>query len=358
MANKEHLTKLLEGVEIWNEWRKLHSQTSHNKYFYADLVSAELSGAQLSGAKLNRASLSSSDLSDSDLTKANLTGTLLNDVNLTSANLSGADLSNANLNNANLMDANLAEANLTNARLVGTRFSSRESLKTLHRELTRHQLDGCIFDDESEKADADLLEIEEADTEPKENAQPHLDRQPDSRTPDPVLIRKQIRQNLPYVRPALRLTATVALGQVSKFRETVRTDYRLRVEHEGFHAKLLSTLDKFVSSIDSLLDELSKSDGPATETEADETASWLEEFVFSSAAELSTLAAASAVAKVAIPSTVIFGVAAIGATIGPIAGFTRISGYDAGNLVGRLALGYAKPDALTAKVRSRLEAVE
>ncbi len=47
MANREHLAKLKEGVEVWNEWR--YEPLKNNRGTKADLRDADLSGANLSG---------------------------------------------------------------------------------------------------------------------------------------------------------------------------------------------------------------------------------------------------------------------------------------------------------------------
>jgi uncharacterized protein YjbI with pentapeptide repeats len=56
LANPEHLAKLKEGVESWNQWRK------QNPKIGPDLVEANLHGAKLSRAKLVEADLSWADL--------------------------------------------------------------------------------------------------------------------------------------------------------------------------------------------------------------------------------------------------------------------------------------------------------
>jgi len=48
MANPEHLAKLKEGVEAWNQWREEH------RGIYADLINVDLSNVDLSGANLSR----------------------------------------------------------------------------------------------------------------------------------------------------------------------------------------------------------------------------------------------------------------------------------------------------------------
>lgn len=154
MANPEHLAKLKEGVEPWNQWRELNPgiwpDLREAHLSNANLGNANLSGANLSDANLRRASLSGADitaanllrakLSEADLRGASLSGAGfrganfsdanlhvailieadLRDAYLSAADLSGADLSGANLGEAYLGDANLSGADLSEANLVGT----------------------------------------------------------------------------------------------------------------------------------------------------------------------------------------------------------------------------------------------
>jgi uncharacterized protein YjbI with pentapeptide repeats len=76
MAHSEHLAKLKEGVQVWNNWRRE----------YQDII-PDLSESHLVGAKLR----------EIDFREANLRG----------ADLRGADLSGANLYETDLRDANL-----------------------------------------------------------------------------------------------------------------------------------------------------------------------------------------------------------------------------------------------------------
>jgi uncharacterized protein YjbI with pentapeptide repeats len=127
MANMEQLVMLRQGVYVWNNWRREHSQTEEVDLSGADLWEANLSGADLSGADLSRANLSGADLSRADLREAYLSGANLREANLREANLSRADLretdlsgaylSEADLFGANLFGANLREANLSEADL-------------------------------------------------------------------------------------------------------------------------------------------------------------------------------------------------------------------------------------------------
>jgi Pentapeptide repeats (8 copies) len=108
MANPEHLAKLNEGVEAWNNWR------SANIGIIPDLRGANLSGANLYGADLREA-----DLFEANLWGANLWGANLNEANLHRADLSGAVLSWGNLSEANLREAHLRKARLRWANLYG-----------------------------------------------------------------------------------------------------------------------------------------------------------------------------------------------------------------------------------------------
>jgi uncharacterized protein YjbI with pentapeptide repeats len=165
MANQQHLDLLKQGVEVWNQWRKEHSDirpdlseaklisagsyekdlqnsnlwrrdpsrvlltgTSREQLDEAGVRGANLSGANLSGANLSGANLSGADLSGADLSGADLSGTTLFGadcvrLDLYGANLSGADLSGADLLKSNLSEANLSGANLSGANLQWAIFS-------------------------------------------------------------------------------------------------------------------------------------------------------------------------------------------------------------------------------------------
>ncbi|MBA3923539.1 MAG: pentapeptide repeat-containing protein, partial [Nostocaceae cyanobacterium] len=64
MANKKHLAILMQGIEVWNEWRKDNKKTVPN---------------------LSKVNLSKENLCGADLYRANFEGT-----NLSGANLGGA----------------------------------------------------------------------------------------------------------------------------------------------------------------------------------------------------------------------------------------------------------------------------
>jgi uncharacterized protein YjbI with pentapeptide repeats len=133
VANFEHVAKLKEGVESWNEWRRITGSEPNLSGAYlpdAQLQGANLRKAYLVGAKLEKANLISADLTQADLSSARLAwasiaGATLGGADLTNAvlygvNLTGAQLCRASVRRANLQYARLLEADLTEADLVET----------------------------------------------------------------------------------------------------------------------------------------------------------------------------------------------------------------------------------------------
>src|SRR5215469_8721054 len=103
MPNPEHLAKLMEGVEAWNQWRGSNRS-----------IMPDLGGAFLRDAILNMA-----NLSDANLVRANLVSAYLNTANLRNANLTGANLSEARLQGASLLGTNLEGAELSGCTVYG-----------------------------------------------------------------------------------------------------------------------------------------------------------------------------------------------------------------------------------------------
>jgi TIR domain/Pentapeptide repeats (8 copies) len=91
MANKEHLARLKQGVEVWNAWRNEGRRKRPN------LRGANLAGANLAGADLRWANLSAANLR-----AANLRVSDLRAANLREANLSGAQIGWTSLGNIDL----------------------------------------------------------------------------------------------------------------------------------------------------------------------------------------------------------------------------------------------------------------
>jgi len=123
MANPEHLAKLQEGVQVWNEWRE------KNPDMKPDLSGAKLRGAELRAVNLSWANLSETDLIGADLSGANLVGAKLYRASLVFGSLDKVNLSEANLFLADLKQANLMEANLPEAHLGGADLSGADLSK-------------------------------------------------------------------------------------------------------------------------------------------------------------------------------------------------------------------------------------
>jgi hypothetical protein len=108
MANKEHLARLQQGVEVWNQWR------AANREIRPDLSGADLHAANLSGADLFGADFFRADLCGADLHEANL-----HEANLHAADLAGACLERANLRTSVLVDTNFEGADLSGCLVYG-----------------------------------------------------------------------------------------------------------------------------------------------------------------------------------------------------------------------------------------------
>jgi len=137
MSNPDHLAKLNEGVEAWNQWREMNPQIEPDLSYAnlseknlcganlsdAELSDSNLSGANLSDANLRRACLVAARLSRANLSKADLRNADAGEVDLHSANIETANLGGADLHDANLYGVNLSGANLSDANLDGTRLN-------------------------------------------------------------------------------------------------------------------------------------------------------------------------------------------------------------------------------------------
>jgi hypothetical protein len=115
MANSEQLEILMQGVEVWNTWKK------ENGNVMIDLARANLHGAQLKGVQLYEA-----DISEADFSEANLINSDLGSTNARNANFSGADIRWADLTEANFSGAILRGAKLVGSNLSETCFEDAD----------------------------------------------------------------------------------------------------------------------------------------------------------------------------------------------------------------------------------------
>lgn len=116
-GNPEHLAKLLEGQEVWNEWRRGEMEKGERG------ERADLKGFNLRGRNLNGYELRGVDFQEANLRKgllrSNLRGALLLRADLRGADLNGAwlDDKETDLRGADCRAADFAEALLDEADL-------------------------------------------------------------------------------------------------------------------------------------------------------------------------------------------------------------------------------------------------
>jgi uncharacterized protein YjbI with pentapeptide repeats len=135
MANNKHVEILLQGINVWNLWRRKHPKIKPDLSTFslrgADLRSVDFSktylensdlrGATFTGANFQEAYLYTTDARNSifdkvNLTKAILQRTLFQNAKLRNAKLDLALLYEANFEKADLTDASLRGADLTDAK--------------------------------------------------------------------------------------------------------------------------------------------------------------------------------------------------------------------------------------------------
>ena len=125
MPNQQHIDILIQGVDVWNQWRRdnpdlrpdlrkvdLHDASLFGTDINPYLSHVDLHDAVLFDAELSRADLRRANLRNADLRSANLRGVNFREANLNGAILKKADLHEADLGGAMLMEANLSEVNL------------------------------------------------------------------------------------------------------------------------------------------------------------------------------------------------------------------------------------------------------
>lgn len=115
MANGEHVSRLAQGCDAWNTWRRK-----------SEIATPDLTGADLPGVNLEWMNLLDVDFHGASLGNANLANTELSGANLTNTDLRKANLTRARIDLAYLDSANLANANLTGTILRGTSINKTD----------------------------------------------------------------------------------------------------------------------------------------------------------------------------------------------------------------------------------------
>jgi hypothetical protein len=123
--NEEQYAILMQGVDVWNEWRAKNTDISID-LSGANLNALELRHVDLSEANLTEATFFQSDLHLADFGQAILEQTFFEDTNLFGAHLhqiyaDGAQFLQSNLNHTILDEANLANAVFVNCLMTNTR---------------------------------------------------------------------------------------------------------------------------------------------------------------------------------------------------------------------------------------------
>lgn len=147
MANREHLNRLNQGVQSWNQWRDANpnirpdlqlANLNGKNLCKINLSRADLSGADLSGTELRHAHLIGANLSRAfmrwaDLSRATLRGAYLWGADLSGTTLEQVDLSYAKLRGATMRWADLSFARLTQANLRGATLSGATLCRSILR---------------------------------------------------------------------------------------------------------------------------------------------------------------------------------------------------------------------------------
>ena len=123
MADAEHLSWLLEGVDAWNQrrqgsdftpdllgvdlWKEFKEAGLLEHNTWIPLRSVNLSGASLTGSSMMHAMLFDADLEGARLIATDLSGSILDGTNLRGANLRGATLDRADLIHTKLVGVDL-----------------------------------------------------------------------------------------------------------------------------------------------------------------------------------------------------------------------------------------------------------
>jgi hypothetical protein len=142
MANREHVARLREGIDIWNAWRR----TAHlaPNLEDADLADFNLERVNLEAANLNGVNLSNVMAARANFRFATMHSVLAHGANLTlcdftsalldNTNLSGAKLSLVTFNTTSLIDSDMSEATVGYTVFSNLNLSNVRGLDKLHHE--------------------------------------------------------------------------------------------------------------------------------------------------------------------------------------------------------------------------------
>lgn len=124
MADKEHVSVVLQGAETISDWR------SKNPKKRLNLRNANLRRAKFENSNLSGANLSGANLEWADFRWADIVGAKFYRAKLDRADFHKADLKNAILNEASLLDTNFEDSNLQRADFSRAIFSQTRLINT------------------------------------------------------------------------------------------------------------------------------------------------------------------------------------------------------------------------------------
>jgi hypothetical protein len=158
MANPEHLERLKQGVEVWNQWRKYYPQTVPD-LSGEDLSRHVLVGFELHNVNLNAANLFGVTFANTDLNESNLKGAALSWADFSGASLFSADLSQANFIDTNLNAANLNGAKFQDAIFGRTSLGNTDLSQVIGLETATHYFPSTIGIDTLYKSQGNIPDV-------------------------------------------------------------------------------------------------------------------------------------------------------------------------------------------------------
>jgi len=179
-------------------------------------------------------------------------------------------------------------------------------------------------------------------------------RQPTAETPEssvaPHVSRATIAARLQTETPVIALTSASLLEQIANFRETIRANNQLAVEHTEFRNDLLSFLDALHFDLKSLLKTLPPPNEPPNKEHIEQTANWADRFIGTAIPEWQKYLAPEALGKASAPAGIILTCGALGAAL---TGFNPL-GFGAGSVVGKWITGELKTGAAADKLSEQM----
>lgn len=170
------LIKILkeQGVEAWNEWRKLNPEIELNVR-NADFIGGDLSGVEFSGADLRGTNFSGGNLSQTNLSRALLFGAIFaKSYSIQSedpepgtrtirvawhTDLSGANFRGAQLGWVNFEDAEMAGADFSDCSMTGITFGNVNLSQCIGLETVRHEGPSTIGIDTIYRSGGNIPEV-------------------------------------------------------------------------------------------------------------------------------------------------------------------------------------------------------